>query len=296
LTERNGYHWGIDVGGTTMVTGFLGDGDFHLVATLETGSPDEPPDEKLKRLADVILEKDPHPVSSGIGIAGLVDGKNGILITSPNLPGWDGYPVKLRLADILGCPVVMDNDANAFAFGAIRKGSIPPKGLWLTVTLGTGIGGTIVLDGEIVYGRGHAGEFGHATVKVDGKNCSCGSWGCWEKYASAGALSGYYLERTGISEGPMELSKLAAGGETAAIEAFEEFGGWLGVGLANLAQCFDPHGVFLAGGLSRAATYFIDAARTEFLKRCSHPWNVEILPSGSCAGAEGAALMAAESR
>ena len=288
-----GFRWGVDIGGTTIVIGTISDDGFRHTDTLET-DPEQTPDDILIRVKDSIIERDPSPEAVGVGIAGLVDAREGVLISSPNLTRWRDYRLKDRLQELLGCPVMVDNDCNVFAIGALGRGLIPKEGLWLMVTLGTGIGGTIVNQGRVVYGSGFAGEFGHMTVKADGESCPCGSRGCWERYAAAGALSRYAMKYgAGSGLSPMEIGTMAEKGIKPALMAFEEFGTWLGIGLQNLWHCFSPGGVFLAGGLMGACDHFLSHAEAEFRRRCQYPWRVTVLPGSAQAGAMGAAMMTA---
>ncbi|MBN2587230.1 MAG: ROK family protein [Candidatus Fermentibacteraceae bacterium] len=288
-----GYNWGVDIGGTTIILGFLEDERFAGKAVLDTGRHRDP-EEILGNITRAILNSDPDPATVGVGIAGLVIAGEGILVSSPNLPQWRNYPVRSMLSESLNCPVVVDNDSNVFAVGAVRTGQIPAEGLWLMVTLGTGIGGTIVYDGEVVYGTGFAGEFGHMTVEASGEQCPCGSRGCWERYAAAGALTRYFRHRSGLELPPREIASLASEGNPQAAGAFEEFGRWLGIGLLNLCQCFSPMGIFLAGGLMGGSRFFLSHAEREYRGRCERDWNVRVLPSSSDAGARGAAIMGRE--
>ena len=285
-------HWGIDIGGTTTILGYLKSDGFADVATLKT-DPDAGPDSLLEKICKIIKGADHPPWSAGVGIAGLVDKGEGMLVSSPNLPGWKDYPLRSNLSAMLNCPVIIDNDCNVFALQAIESSSMPDTGLWLMITLGTGIGGTIIHDGTILYGSGYAGEFGHMTVEASGKKCLCGSTGCWERYAASEALSNYYKEFSDstIYHFPKEIARNASMKQYAALRAFEKFGTWLGIGLVNLYHCFSPDGVYLAGGLMGASEFFLGHAETEFHRRCTRTWSVNVLPSSSDAGAEGAAIL-----
>jgi len=285
-------HWGIDIGGTTTILGYLKPGGFERTAILKT-NPSSGPESLIRKISKAIDEVDKTPCSAGAGIAGLVNRSEGLLVSSPNLPGWKNYSIRDELSDILSCPVVIDNDCNVFAIQAIESSSIPDSGLWLMITLGTGIGGAIIHNGNILYGTGYAGEFGHMTVEANGKNCLCGSKGCWERYAASEALSDYFRKysNNSICISPKEIARLASTKHDAALSAFEEFGTWLGMGLANLYHCFSPDGVFIAGGLMGASKFFMEPTESEFHKRCTRTWNVNVLPSSSDAGAEGAAIM-----
>ncbi len=275
-----------------MKIGCIADGVFKIVDTLPTGVNCNPLD-TLKKIAEVIQEEDASPLSVGLGTAGLIDhNSGGIIRFSPNLPLWSGINPGEILRKYFDAPVTVDNDCNVFAIGAIGSGLIPHTGLWLLITLGTGIGGTIINNGSILYGSGYAGEFGHTTVKENGIPCVCGSDGCWERYAGKNALEWYYSRISGLKASPREISLLASEKNIQALEAFREYGRWVGIGLANLANSFSPEGFFIGGGLSAAMKYFELPGRQEFSKRCKHPWNVSLLEDSPSAGAFGAAYMA----
>jgi glucokinase len=288
--------WGVDIGGTTTIVGSLdGEGCFRLAAEIPT-RPSEGYERLFTGTAAAIAAVDPEPRAIGVGIAGLVDHRRGFLGFSPNLPGWDDLDVATILGHITGAAVTVDNDCNAFAFGAIRSGLVPGTGLNLFVTLGTGIGGTIIQDRSILYGTGYAGEFGHMAVEASGLACPCGSTGCWERYCGREAVIRYYLGHSGDGgqPDPRVIAARARGGEARALHAFEVFGTWLGTGLASLSNCFSPDGFYLAGGLTGASDLFLPAAEAGYRRRCRHPWVVFRVPGSSEAGALGAAHMARE--
>lgn len=284
--------WGVDIGGTTSVVGCL-EGDAFVVHAVLPTRPQEEPDHLLARIAETILSLDPSPASVGLGVAGFVDRHGRILVTSPNLPRMVDIPLGRRLEALLGCPVAMENDCNAFAAGAVAVGRIPPEGLWLLVTLGTGIGGAIVIDGAVEHGSGFSGEFGHMTIAAEGLPCPCGNRGCWERYASAEALLRYCREAgapVGLVE-PREAAALADDGDPAVLAGFARFGTWVGTGLSNLSWAFSPAGIVLAGGLSNAWRHFARSAEIEHRRRCPFPWTAEVLPNCSETGAWGAAVI-----
>ncbi|PIE53297.1 hypothetical protein CSA37_01805 [Candidatus Fermentibacteria bacterium] len=291
--SSNGYYWGIDVGGSFTKVGYLSGRNFILADSFRTGES-ATPEATLEKASEIILSRDSTPAAAGLGTAGLIDRENGTVQFSPNLPLWSGAQVRKILGDMLKAPVMLDNDCNVFATGAICSGQIPSHGLWLFLTLGTGIGGTIINSGEIIYGTGNSGEFGHTTVMADGIPCPCGSSGCWERYTGRKALEWYYRRITGSAISPLEIFALASRGDSAAREAYREFGRWFGIGLANLANSFSPHGFFIAGGLSAGLAHFGITARREFLKRCRHRWSLSLLEDSPLAGALGAASMVRE--
>ena len=291
MASNSGFHWGVDIGGSYAKIGYLRGSEFVLERSIPTGAASSPGD-VLRESAETILARDPSPAAVGLGAAGLINHDEGMIQFSPNLPLWTGATIKGILHRYLNAPVILDNDCNVFAAGALNSGEIPARGLWLFITLGTGIGGTIINDGAIIYGTGSSGEFGHATVREGGLPCPCGSSGCWELYAGRKALEWYHRRLTGICLAPREISRLASEGDPAAREAFREYGTWFGIGLANLANCFAPEGFFVAGGLSAALKHFDVAARREYMRRCRHPWSLSMLENSPEAGAYGAASMA----
>jgi len=283
--------WGIDIGGTTSVVGSLSADGFRVSTVIPT-RPADGPKALLERVASVIGSEGPAAAGVGVGIAGLVDRARGLLRFSPNLPGWGGLEVRDLLQSLCGIPVVVDNDCNVLAWGAVSEGRVPRTGLQLVLTIGTGIGGTIVQDGQVLYGTGLAGEFGHMPVEASGLQCPCGSTGCWERYAGLAALLRYCLEEGCPIGDSREAARLARAGDTRCIAAFAEFGRWLGIGMAGLANCFSPEGFFLAGGLAGTWDLFEGAASRTYCSRCAHPWSVEIVEAAAEAGAAGAAMLA----
>lgn len=283
--------WGIDIGGTYAKIGCITTGgSFELICSLPTGAKSIPV-ELFEQTACIILANDPEPASIGIGTAGLIDREQGLIEFSPNLPLWNGVNPGAILREHINAPIALDNDCNAFATGAIHSCQIPSRGLWLFITLGTGIGGAIIYQGNILYGTGNSGEFGHTVIKEGGIPCLCGSEGCWERYAGKEALEWYYSRLTGHLLSPLELFGLASAGDGAALEAFREYGRWVGIGLASLANCFSPNGFFIAGGLSSALCHFGISARQEYRRRCKQPWCMSLLENSPSAGAFGAASM-----
>ena len=215
---------GVDVGGTKIL-GLLVDADGAVLAEHRAPTPAGDARAVEDALVEVVdeLRRDAGPVTAlGIGAAGLVDGRRGLVLHSAHVP-WRDEPLRDRLAERTGLPVTLDNDATAAAWAEQRYGAGAGAPDMVFVALGTGIGGAIFSDGRLVRGRnGLAGEFGHVQVVPDGRPCPCGLRGCWERYCSGTAL---------------EVSTL------------DEVGHWLAVGLAGLVAAFDPDVVVLGGGL-----------------------------------------------
>ena len=218
--------------------------------------------------------------SVGIGIAALVDSDRSRVVFAPNL-GWSQVPLADEVADRIGRRVVIENDANAAAWGEFRHGSGRQFEDAVVVTVGTGIGGGLILDGRLRRGaHGMAAEIGHITVVPDGRLCGCGRRGCWEQYASGSALvriaREFASERRGeadlllsLGDGSPEgirgrhVTEAARKGDPVALAAFHEVGAWLGRGLADLTAVVDPQAYIIGGGVSDAGEMLVDPARRE---------------------------------
>jgi glucokinase len=211
----------------------------------------------------------------GIAAAGFVDAQGERVRFAPHLP-WRDEGVRARLAERWSAPVVLDNDANCAARAELTYGAVGDAADALVITMGTGIGGAVVLDGAVHRGHnGMAGEFGHMQVVPGGLPCECGGTGCWEQYSSGNALG--RLARAAVGARPTAMDAACGGdpeqltgpmitdaalaGDPAALEAFATVGDWLGVGVANMVAAFDPEIVVIGGGLSAAGDLLLDPAR-----------------------------------
>jgi glucokinase len=210
----------------------------------------------------------------GVAAAGFVDATGERVAFAPHLP-WRGEDVVARLTAAWNVPVIMDNDANCTALAETAYGAAREASSTVLVTLGTGIGGAMMLDGKLWRGvGGMAGEFGHQQVVPDGLPCQCGRTGCWEQYCSGNALVRHARARLGASavlnavtgDDPGALTgamvtEAASQGDPVALAAFAEVGDWLGVGLANLVAALDPALLVVGGGVSAAGRLLLDPAR-----------------------------------
>jgi glucokinase len=234
---------------------------------------------------------------------------------APHLP-WQGEPLRELLQERLGCLVALDNDANCAARAEAHHGAARGATSALMITMGTGIGGSVLLDGHVLRGaNGMAGEFGHMQVVPDGQICECGKKGCWEQYSSGNAL--VRNARVLMAEQPSVLEEMSGGnpervtgpmvtsaaeeGDLVARAAFATVGEWLGVGVANLVAAFDPEVVVIGGGVSAAGDKLLDPARSALqrsLVGAAHRVVPELVAAqlGPQAGMIGAALMVAEPR
>ncbi|MGB8652728.1 MAG: ROK family protein, partial [Mycobacteriales bacterium] len=180
---------GVDVGGTKVAAGVVAD-DGTVLATTRRPTPSYSPDDVEHTIADVVTElRRDHDVEAvGLGAAGFIDVDRSTVLFAPNL-AWRDEPLRDEVAKLIGLPVVVENDANAMAWGEYRFGAGRGHDHLVCVTVGTGIGGGIVLDGRLYRGRfGIGAEFGHVQVVPGGRRCGCGQRGCWEQYCSGRAL------------------------------------------------------------------------------------------------------------
>ncbi|MGE5285994.1 MAG: ROK family glucokinase [Micromonosporaceae bacterium] len=275
---------GIDVGGTKVAAGVV-DEDGRVIEKLRRPTPPSDPEQTVVTISEVVTELvSRHDVDAvGLGIAGFVDESRARVVFAPNL-AWREEPVKKAVEDRLGIPVVVENDANATVWAETRFGAARGQSHVILLTVGTGIGCGIVLEGALYRGRwGIGGEAGHYRVVPDGRLCGCGNRGCWEQYASGNALMAEardFARRSpeaairllqlagGTPEkiaGP-EITRAAAEGDPAALRCFNIVGTWLGQGMADLAAILDPGCFVVGGGVSDADGLLLDPARTAFEK------------------------------
>lgn len=251
------YVIGIDLGGTKTRVAAVGF-DGQVLATGQ--GPTDPHDPKRSLEAMVELarrataEAGPNPVAVGLGAPGPLDLAGGRLIESPNLPGWTGFPVVSELRQALGLPVVLENDANAAAVGEHRFGAAAGLSDFFYVTLGTGVGGAVFMDGRLRRGTtGGAGEVGHVQVDPDGPPCGCGRRGCVEVFAAGPGIA----RAAGQERAEDVFTAAAAGDNTAgdgsARDALKKAGYALGRGLAAAVTLLDPQAIIVGGGIAGAA-------------------------------------------
>lgn len=221
-------------------------------------------------------------LGAGIGVPGIIDVEAGMMRKSANLPGWTDYPVRDEIEGRLGARVFLDNDANVAALGEKWLGAARDADDMAMITLGTGIGGAIILNGKIFYGMsGMAGEFGHVTIEPNGVPCGCGNHGCAERYASATAIVRMAREAIARGDAP-ELAQaansdpdfsaksvydLAMKGDAAAQRIFSRFGEALGILLADLVNILDLDMFVIGGGVVSAWDAFAAKMFSELRER-----------------------------
>lgn len=276
---------GLDIGGTKISGGVI-DGNGAILARGRRDTPAHDPAAIIKEAADLTRELSvEHEIDAvGVACAGYIDGSGSMVYFSPNL-AWRDEPLKQRLEAVLDLPVIIENDANAAAWGEFRFGVAADAANMVLVTVGTGIGGGIVVDGVLMRGAfGVAAELGHMRVVPGGLRCGCGNRGCWEMYASGSALVREARElvvsgtphATRLSDmcggnpetltGP-DVTRAAVEGDPAAVELLSDLGVWIGDGLASVAAILDPELIVLGGGVSEAGSLLIDPALAAFRRQ-----------------------------
>ncbi len=204
-----------------------------------------------------------------VGLPGEFDYKKGKIIVSPNLPRLNGFKLIDSIKKFFNGPIFVENDVNLMGEGEIEKGYGKKFSNFILVAVGTGLGGAIIINGEVVKGaKGNAGEIGHILIQPDGELCGCGRRGCLEAYASGSGVSKTYNRLTGKEKISAEaIAERARNGEKAAIEAFETLGKYLGWGTANLVNTLEPQAVIFTGGLIHAWDLFYMKLKSAFKER-----------------------------
>ena len=306
---------GIDLGGTNC-RGVVLNGAGEVIADHRAPSRagNDGVIEVLVEVAATLREEVRGVAAVGVGAAGLVD-FDGYLRVAPNIAGVCDLDVRGMLSQRLGLPVVVDNDVTAACWAEREIGAARGADDCLLVALGTGIGGGVVAGGQLVRGtHGYAGEFGHMIVDPNGPDCPCGQRGCWERFASGTGLAWLARQAAERGDAPAVLAlaggdidalrgehvtRAAASGDAGAEAIMSTFARWIGLGLANLANAFDPSTVVLGGGLIESGEILLDPVRAavdDFAlgARVRPKFDVVAATLGERAGSIGAALLARE--
>jgi glucokinase len=319
-STKNGFVIGVDLGGTKIFAGVFNPALECLATTKVSTKAQRGPDAVIERIArsvqDVVDEADLNLKqigAVGIGAPGAVDGESGSVIFAPNLTGWKDVPLKKELEKHLGVPVVVENDANISVVGvheAELKGK--PRSV-VGIFVGTGIGGGLILNGELYSGFNHtAGEIGHMVIDVNGPKCGCGNKGCFEAVASRTAI--FQRIKAGIKDGEKtlltemlgddledlrsnDLRKAIRRGDKFVEKVIEQAAEYIGLGVANLVNVLGPEVVVLGGGVMEALADEMMNVIIKTAKEHAMPGTlkgVEIIASklGDNAGITGAAVLA----
>ncbi len=308
---------GVDIGGTKIAAGVVtAAGELLATTRRETTAAD--PEAIEREVADAVAElRAQHEVIAvGVAAAGFIEARTGTVLFAPNV-AWRNEPIRDDLTRRIGLPVTIDNNANAAAWGEYRFGGTDTEAVndLVLVTVGTGVGGGIVVNGRLLRGHvGIAGELGHLRVVPDGLLCGCGNRGCWEQYASGNALE--RLGRDVVLAGGLRAGRLAdlcsgqpqalrgrmiteaaMAGDQASCTLLAELGRWLGEGMAQIAAVLDPAIFVVGGGVVEAGELLIEPARTALAAALTArafrpPIEVRSATLGNQAGMIGAADLA----
>jgi glucokinase len=294
-------HLGLDLGGTNIKWAVVereADAWRSLDRDQVTTPAADGPDAVVRRLASVGAEaiaRCPGVSSVGIGIPGLYDPATGMTRLLVNFPGdWAGVPVASLVGTALGLPAALINDARAFGLAELRLGAGRGASSMIGITLGTGVGGVIAIDGRVHQGHdGTAGEIGHQTIEPDGPWCGCGNRGCLEAFARADQIAAACGTAT-VEEGVAR----ARAGDPRAADGLAQVGRYLGIGIGNLISVLTPDRIVIGGGVSAATDLLLGPIRDELRRRVrtTNLDEVEIVSAelGTWAGAIGAAIHGAE--
>ena len=293
---------GIDLGGTAIKLGrFSEDGICHQSLTVPTPQP-ATPEAVLATITDAILQLQTPPFlkggqggdrirAIGIGTPGPVDAIGRIARVAINLKNWHNIPLADWLEAKTGLRTILANDANCAGLGEAWLGAGRHFKNLILLTLGTGVGGAVILDGKLFAGHlGAAGELGLIAINPDGPECNSGNRGSLEQYVSVQAIR----RETGLE--PLELANLAKSGNAKALEYWQSYGRYLGIGLASIIYILTPEAIIIGGGISAAAEFFLPTVRSEIERRVlpSSRENLQLLVAelGNQAGMVGAAKLA----
>jgi glucokinase len=299
MSHRTKYLVGVDLGGTNVVAGALAeDGSGDLIALRsEPTRADQGADaviDRIVRMIDTVIAetiaqagaKRDDIIGIGVGAPGPLDRERGIVVTTPNL-GWTNFPLRDVIAERTRLPVRIDNDANCATLGEWWKGAAKGADNVIGMTIGTGIGGGVIIGGRLYHGASDmAGEVGHATIDITGRRCKCGNYGCLEAYASGPSIADRAREAVSGDTDAM-LVRMAGGdpsritaatvyeaakrGDDTALDVVRETSRFLGAGIANLLNIFNPEVVVIAGGVTQAGDTLFTPLRREVRKRAFKP-------------------------
>lgn len=297
-SKRQKYIVGVDLGGTNIVVGAMSvDGSRDIETRSESTHAEHGADSVVDHIvamiagviSDVVSRYDAQPkdfLGVGVGAPGPLDRENGIVVVAPNL-GWRDFPLRDAVSNRIRLPVTLDNDANCATVGEWWQGAAKGANNVVGLTIGTGIGGGLILDGKLYHGASDvAGEIGHTTIDSTGRYCRCGNYGCLEAYASGPAIAlraREALERNEVSilrtmvKGEIEsltaatVYEAANQGDALALEVVRDTARFLGTGVANLLNLLNPDVVVIAGGVTKAGDRLFEPLRAEVKRRAFRP-------------------------
>jgi glucokinase len=264
---------GLDIGGTNIKSGIVNAEGVVIHHLSRPTKANEGGEALLNRIAEITKELEQYSSSQGwkvkgvgIGTAGQVNSRIGVVMgATPNLPGWSGMELGNRLHSMTGLSVLIDNDANAMAFGEAWIGAGRQWNDFICITLGTGVGGCLIINHRPYQGRdGFAGEMGHHVIEHSGVPCNCGRIGCWEQYASVTGLMRMVEEAGAELKGISTAENVFASaqeGNKAAIQVLERYTQYIAAGLANLVHIFNPEGIVIGGAVTQQGDFLLNPVR-----------------------------------
>lgn len=296
--SQSQYFVGVDLGGTNIVVcAMSADGTQQRGLLTEPTHAEDGADAVIARMARMVNDTVTQTMKEtgvsrdafrgmGIGAPGPLDRQAGIVLVAPNL-GWQNVPLRDQMTALTGLPAALDNDANCATYGEWWIGAAKGARNVIGITIGTGIGGGLIFDGKLYHGSSDvAGEVGHTTIDQTGRRCRCGNYGCLEAYASGTAIAERAREALSFDLDSIlpslvhgDLSKItaavvydaAAQGDAVAIEVVRDTARFLGTGLANLLNIFNPDVVVIAGGVTQAGEALFVPLRAEVRRRAFKP-------------------------
>ena len=292
--HQHRYIIGVDLGGTNIVVGAMpDDGSTRHALRSQPTMSELGAEAVVARIVQMVQDvitvtmaetgaRRDQFIGVGVGAPGPIDRANGIVTIAPNL-GWKDFPLRDRIEAGVGLPTTLDNDANCATLGESWIGAARGGRAVVGMTIGTGIGGGLVVDGRLWHGASDlAGEIGHTTIDLHGRRCKCGNYGCLEAYASGTNIAERARERV-ANDGDSEILRLAGGkperitaatvyeaaraGDDAALDVVKETAAFLGAGVANLLNTFNPDVVVIAGGVTQAGDALFEPLRAEARRR-----------------------------
>jgi glucokinase len=286
---------GVDLGGTNIVVGAVTEDGRGLYGLASRPTPvTDGPDGVIARISEMVGDTVTAAkavgatavLGVGVGAPGPLDTARGVVHVAPNL-GWRNVPLRDRVAALTGLSAALENDANCAVFGEWWMGAAQGAKIVVGITIGTGVGGGIVIDGKLYHGASDAaGEIGHTTIDSTGRRCKCGNYGCLEAYASGPAIASRAVE--GMESGEVsdiprlvggDLSKVTAqtvyeaahAGDAFALEVVKDTARFLGTGVANLVNVLNPEVVVVCGGVTLAGDRLLEPLRAEVKRRAFKP-------------------------
>jgi len=258
------YIIGVDIGGTNIRAGLILNNKIikKTEVKTETSKGKNAVIENIVKAVNSVMTK--NVAGIGIGSPGPLDHKKGIIINPKNIP-FKNINLKVILEKKFRVPVFVDNDANCFTLGEALYGSGKKHNCVIGLTIGTGVGGGIVINKKIFHGRMNAGELGHTSINFNGIKSKCGNIGCLEEYVSARGIM--RIAKGMKAKTPLDVYELALKGNKKAIKVFEKMGFYLGIGVVNFVNIFDPDVIIIGGGISNAWKFFSKSVKETVKER-----------------------------